>query len=93
MPDQVLAIDQGTYSTRAILFDSEGQVVCSAQQAVGLHRISRSEIEQSADEILQSMQAVVARILDHPSASRGNIRYAGLATQQRAPTRKPCRYR
>jgi glycerol kinase len=82
MPDQVLAIDQGTYSTRAILFDREGQVVCNAQQAVGLHRISRSEIEQSPDEILQSMQAVVARILDHPSSSRANIRYAGLATQR-----------
>ncbi len=82
MADRVLAIDQGTHSTRAILFNSGGQVICSAQQSIGINRLSGSEVEQSPDEILQSMQAVVSRVLADPASRRGDIRCAGLATQR-----------
>jgi glycerol kinase len=82
MSDQVLAIDQGTHSTRAILFDDAGQIICNAQQAIGLKRLNHSAVEQSPDEILQSMQAVISRILEDPATRRGDIRCAGLATQR-----------
>ena len=49
----ILAIDQGTHSTRAIIFDIKGRVVALARRPVTLLRISRTEIEQSADEILR----------------------------------------
>ena len=82
MSDQVLAIDQGTHSTRAILFDNEGKVICSARQSIGINRLSGSEVEQSPDEILQSVQGVVSSVLDDPASRRGDIRCAGLATQR-----------
>ena len=82
MSDLILAIDQGTHSTRAIIFDSHGRIVTSAQQSIGLQRNSRTEIEQSATEILQSMQSVVASVLDDPAVNPEQISCAGMATQR-----------
>ena len=82
MPKLILAIDQGTHSTRAIVFDSQGRVVSSARQSIGLQRHSRTVIEQSAMEILQSMQSVVASVLDDPAINTEQITSAGLATQR-----------
>ena len=82
MPDLILAIDQGTHSTRAIVFDMHGRVASSAQQSVSLQRHSRTEIEQSPVEILQSMQAVIKSVLDAPAVNGQHIVCAGLATQR-----------
>ncbi len=82
MTDLILAIDQGTHSTRAIIFDSSGRVVSSAQQSITLQRHSLTEIEQSPGEILQSMQAVIGSVLDDPAIDRQHIICAGLATQR-----------
>jgi glycerol kinase len=82
MSDLILAIDQGTHSTRAIIFDSHGCIVTSAQQSIGLQRNSRTEIEQSATEILQSMQSVVTSVLDDPAVNPEQISATGMATQR-----------
>ena len=82
MPDLILAIDQGTHSSRAIIFDAHGHVVASAQQSVTLQQHSRTEIEQSPAEILQSVQAVIASVLDAPGIDREHISCAGMATQR-----------
>ena len=79
---QILAIDQGTHSTRAIIFDGKGRVVSTAQQPVALNRRSHCEIEQSPDEIRQSMQAVVAAVLNNPDVDPRQITAAGMATQR-----------
>ena len=77
-----LAIDQGTYSTRAIIFDSRGRVVSMARQAVTLDRKNSAEVEQSADEIRQSMLTVIDEVLGDPDINREQIIAAGLATQR-----------
>jgi glycerol kinase len=82
MPDLILAIDQGTHSTRAVIFDMRGGVTSSAQQSITLQRHSRTEIEQSPVEILQSMQTVINSVLDDPVVDRQHIICAGLATQR-----------
>lgn len=82
MTELILAIDQGTHSTRAIIFDARGRVASSAQQPITLQRHSRTEIEQSPGEILQSMQAVIKSVLDDPAIDRQHIICAGLATQR-----------
>ncbi|MGB5427690.1 MAG: FGGY family carbohydrate kinase [Gammaproteobacteria bacterium] len=82
MPDLILAIDQGTHSTRAVIFDMHGAVASSAQQSITLQRHSRTEIEQSPVEILQSMQTVIKSVLDDPGVDRQHIICAGLATQR-----------
>jgi glycerol kinase len=79
---QILAIDQGTHATRAIVFDGQGREIASAQQAVALHRHSRSEVEQDATEILASLRMVITQVLAAPGVSAGDIEAAGLATQR-----------
>ncbi len=53
-----------------------------ARQAVSLDRKSRREVEQSADEIRQSMLTVVAEVLSDPAINTQQITAAGLATQR-----------
>ena len=78
----ILTIDQGTHSTRAIIFDGKGRVVSMARQAVSLDRKSRREVEQSADEIRQSMLTVIDKVLGDPDINGEQIVAAGLATQR-----------
>ncbi|MCU7852499.1 MAG: hypothetical protein KZQ80_09830 [Candidatus Thiodiazotropha sp. (ex Monitilora ramsayi)] len=79
---QILALDQGTHATRAVVFDRLGAVVAMAQQSVALHRHSRTEVEQDAQQILTSMQSVIAEVLDSPGVHPSQISAAGLATQR-----------
>ena len=63
--DHVLAIDQGTTSTRAILFDSRGHPVATAQQELTQHYPQLGWVEHDADEIWQAvvetMRGAIAR--------------------------------
>jgi glycerol kinase len=77
-----LAIDQGTHATRALVFDGHGRMVALARRPVSLQARSRSEVEQSPAEILDSLHAVVAEILRYPGIDAARIGSAGLATQR-----------
>lgn len=58
-----LAIDQGTHASRACLFDQEGTLVSEQTKKIQLKTISNTHIEQDADEIVDSVKEVVARVL------------------------------
>ena len=79
---QILAIDQGTHSTRAIVFDARGQQLASARRPVSLVARSRTEVEQSPEEIVRSMEAVLAEVLTDPAVAKERISAAGLTTQR-----------
>ena len=53
-----------------------------ARQAITLNRKSRREVEQSADEIRQSMLTVIDKVLGDPDINGEQIVAAGLATQR-----------
>ncbi len=78
----ILAIDQGTHATRAVVFDALGRQLVMAQQAVGLRVLDSSRVEQSPEQILTSMQQVIGEVLRHPAVDSSRVRYAGLATQR-----------
>jgi glycerol kinase len=80
--DLILAIDQGTHSTRAIVFDGRGQPLATSRRPVALTARSHTEIEQSADEIARSMHTVIDAVLADPAVDSGRVRCAGLATQR-----------
>ncbi len=80
--DLILAIDQGTHSTRAVIFDSQGRALVMAQQAVDLQVLDSTRVEQSPRQILSSMQQVVAEVLRNPAIDSGRVCKAGLATQR-----------
>jgi glycerol kinase len=78
----ILAIDQGTHATRAVIFDAQGRQVAMAQQAVDLHVLDNTRVEQAPEQILSSMQQVVGKVLRHPAIDGNRVRHAGLATQR-----------
>jgi len=63
MSDYILALDQGTTSSRAILFDREGNVRASANQEFHQHYPQPGWVEHDAEEIWQSQLAVTRRVL------------------------------
>ena len=63
MPSFVLAIDQGTTSTRCMVFDRAGRVVARAQQEHAQIFPQPGWVEHDAQAIWQSTLTVVANAL------------------------------
>ena len=76
-----LAIDQGTHASRACLFDEAGALVSEYTKKIKLNRISNSNIEQDANEIVDSVKEVVAKLL-HEAGSQHTISACGIAIQR-----------
>src|SRR4051794_21574333 len=78
-PDHILAIDQGTSATKAVLVDAGGAIVARASAPVGLLTPRPGWVEQDANAIWASVQAAVA---DCVGDRRGAA--VGLSTQREA---------
>lgn len=78
----ILAVDQGTLSTRAILFDQQGDELASAQQKITLEVKSKQKIEQDADEILGSVNFVIDEVLEKAGITVADVCVMGIATQR-----------
>src|SRR5215472_15505623 len=61
--DHILAIDQGTTSTRAILFDAEARAVRTAQRELPQHYPERGWVEHDPDRIWSDALAVAREAL------------------------------
>ena len=59
----ILALDQGTTSSRAILFDQQGEIIDTAQQEFKQHFPKSGWVEHDANEIWISILAVIAGVL------------------------------
>jgi glycerol kinase len=76
----VLAVDQGTSATKALLVDAAGAIVAQGSGPVGLATPQPGWVEQSADEIWASVQVAVAACL-HGRDPRAVVGI-GLSTQR-----------
>lgn len=76
----VLAIDQGTSATKAILLDETGAVRGSASAPVGIRHPRPGHAEQDAEEIWASVQEAVRSCLRDVDAAR--VAAVGLSTQR-----------
>ena len=78
--DHVLAIDQGTTSTRAILFDAEAQAVATAQRELEQHYPARGWVEHDPEQIWQDTLAVARDAL--ASIDPGRVAGVGITNQR-----------
>ncbi len=70
MQQQILSIDQGTTSTRAIVFDASGKPLTTAQQEFKQIFPDSGWVEHDPEEIWQSTRAVCKQVLkQHPQIS------------------------
>jgi len=78
----ILAIDQGTTSTRAILFDAGGEPQATAQQELPQIYPADGWVEHDAEEIWRATVAVVKGVLDRAHATAGDVAAVGITNQR-----------
>ena len=78
MSNQILAIDQGTTSSRAIVFDENCQIVGVEQQEFTQYFPDDGWVEHDPEEIWQSTVAVIEEVL----ASAGPVSAIGITNQR-----------
>ena len=80
--DHVLAIDQGTTSTRAILFDSDGRPVATAQEELSQHYPQPGWVEHDPEEIWQGVLATVRETIAKSGVAPSGIAGIGITNQR-----------
>ena len=78
----ILALDQGTTSSRAILFDRKGNIRANAQREFKQHFPQPGWVEHDADEIWQSQIDVATEVLKHASVDATAIAAIGITNQR-----------
>ncbi len=76
------AIDQGTTSSRCIVFDGDGHVVASDQREHQQIFPRPGWVEHDATEIWHNVQAVVRGALDHAGLARADLAAVGITNQR-----------
>jgi len=78
----VLAIDQGTTSTRAVVYDATGRCLGSAAQEITQYYPQPGWVEHDAEEIWGSVAAVVPKALDAAGIKASALAAIGLTNQR-----------
>jgi glycerol kinase len=81
-PSHLLAIDQGTTSTRAVVYDRAGSAVGSAQQELTQHYPRPGWVEHDPGEIWRSVAAVVPQALTAAKVEPRDIAGIGITNQR-----------
>src|SRR5687767_9808900 len=82
LADHVLAIDQGTTSTRAIVFDAKGAVVSVAQREHEQIMPRAGWVEHDPVEIWTNTEWVVSAAMSQASLGAGDVAGIGVTNQR-----------
>ncbi|AHN21016.1 glycerol kinase GlpK [Lysinibacillus sphaericus] len=82
MGEFILAIDQGTTSSRAILFDHKGEIVHVAQKEFQQYFPKAGWVEHNANEIWGSVLAVIAAVLTESGHEASEVHAIGITNQR-----------
>ncbi|WP_180159310.1 glycerol kinase GlpK [Acinetobacter sp. YH12047] len=87
----LLALDQGTTSSRAIIFNEHGQIQATAQRETHIQTPHSGWVEQDAQEIWSSQIAVVQQALATARILAKDIKAIGLTNQRETTVVWDCR--
>ncbi|WP_242142098.1 MULTISPECIES: glycerol kinase GlpK [unclassified Bacillus cereus group] len=82
METYILSLDQGTTSSRAILFNKKGEIVHSAQKEFTQYFPKPGWVEHNAQEIWGSILAVIATCLSEADVKPEQIAGIGITNQR-----------
>jgi glycerol kinase len=82
MPDYVVAIDQGTTSTRAIVFDSSGSIVAQGQREHRQIFPRAGWVEHDPMEIWRNTREVIGIALGRADITRYSVAAVGITNQR-----------
>lgn len=78
----VLAIDQGTTGSRALVFGAEGRLVASAYQEFPQHFPEPGRVEHDADDIWRSVVSTIGAALQRAGPAARRIGAVGITNQR-----------
>jgi glycerol kinase len=83
MPEQyILALDQGTTSSRAIVFDKKGAIINTAQKEFKQHYPKPGWVEHDGNEIWSTQAGVAAEAITGAGLNGKNIAGIGITNQR-----------
>ncbi|MFW6266797.1 MAG: glycerol kinase GlpK [Halanaerobium sp.] len=82
MEKYILAIDQGTTSSRAIVFNHDGEIVASSQREFTQHFPKPGWVEHDPDEIWGTTLAVMADAMGRKDINPSQIAAIGITNQR-----------
>jgi glycerol kinase len=86
MPDSagpvILALDQGTTSSRAVLVDRDGRIVAVAQRRIGQTYPQPGWVEQDPLEIWAAQREMAVEALERSSRSASDVAAIGITNQR-----------
>lgn len=80
--DYILALDQGTTSSRAVLFNRRGQAVAAAQKEFAQYYPRPGWVEHDPREIWSTQAGVAAEAITQAGVARAQIRAIGITNQR-----------
>lgn len=80
--DYLLAIDQGTTSSRAIVFSKDSHIVASAQQEFQQHYPQEAWVEHEPNDIWQTVKASCEQVLRDAKVTASEIAGIGISVQR-----------
>ncbi len=78
----VLALDQGTTGSAALLFDAEGGIVASADREIAQRYPQPGWVEHDAEEIFATTVRVGRDVLDRAGVAAADVAAVGIANQR-----------
>ncbi|HAL71349.1 MAG TPA: glycerol kinase, partial [Verrucomicrobiales bacterium] len=78
----ILALDQGTTSSRSILFDKKGKVIATAQKEFTQHYPQPGWVEHDAAEIWSTQLRTMNEVLKKAKATGKDIAAIGITNQR-----------
>jgi glycerol kinase len=82
MPHYILALDQGTTSSRSILFDAAGQPVATAQREFTQFFPQSGWVEHDAEEIWATQAATITEVLARARITPHDVAAVGITNQR-----------
>ncbi len=82
MSQYILSIDQGTTSSRAMLFDENGHAAFTAQREFTQHFPRDGWVEHDPEEIWDTTLTVVREALEHAAGQQRSIAAIGITNQR-----------
>jgi glycerol kinase len=82
MSRYILALDQGTTSSRSVLFDHAGSIVAMAQQEFAQHFPQPGWVEHDPEQLWQSQAATIREVMTHAGARYSELAAVGITNQR-----------
>ena len=82
MKEKIISIDQGTTSTRSVLYDKEGNFISSAQQEFNQFFPKEGWVEHNPEDIWQTVLSTLQKLVKESGIRTSEIASVGITNQR-----------